>query len=57
MGIKGLINCLQLNHIKDMASSYPCYDILRQKKVKFLPSFMIQGKTFYLKVFVLAKLL
>lgn len=57
MGIKGLINCLQLNHIKDMASSYSCYDILRQKKVKFLPSFMIQGKTFYLKVFVLAKLL
>lgn len=34
---------LQLNHIKKMASRYPCYDVLKKKKVSFLPSFMIQG--------------
>ena len=34
----------QLNHIKQMASRYPCYNVLKQKRVTFLPSFMIQGK-------------
>uniref|UniRef100_A0A1X7V9J7 Death domain-containing protein n=1 Tax=Amphimedon queenslandica TaxID=400682 RepID=A0A1X7V9J7_AMPQE len=36
----------QLNHIKKMASRYPCYDVLKKKKVSFLPSFMIQGHEF-----------
>ncbi|XP_019857948.1 PREDICTED: uncharacterized protein LOC109586221 isoform X1 [Amphimedon queenslandica] len=36
----------QLNHIKQMVYRYPCYNILKEKKVKFLPSFMIQGHQF-----------